>query len=76
LEDQVYISSHRAETVKFDPSHPFSHSVTGMAMRALACHPDYVHTEAATRAGELLASRFFQPDLYNSYKAVDYWFRF
>jgi hypothetical protein len=75
-EEGVYISSHHAETLRFDPSLPFSHSITGMALRALACHPDYVHTEEATNAGELLASRFFQPDLYKSYKAADYWVRF
>jgi squalene cyclase len=75
-EEEVYISSHHSETIQFDPSRPFSHNITGMAIRALACHPDYAHTEEAITAGELLASRFFQPDLYNSYKAADYWFRF
>lgn len=47
-----------------------------MTIRALASHPKYSHSAEATKAGELLASRFFQPDVYNSYKDADYWVRF
>ena len=75
-EEETFVSSHHAEKLQFDPSHPSSHSVTGMAIRALAYHHRYAHTEEAKKAGELLASRFFQPDTYNSYKAADYWVRF
>jgi len=75
-EEETHISSHHAETLRFDPRHPSSHNITGMALRGLACHPRYAHTEEVKKAGELLASRFFQPDAYTSYKAADYWVRF
>ena len=74
--DQVYISGHHADAVPFDASQPSSHNATGMALRGLACHPRFAHTPEARRAGELLASRFFQPDIYRSYEAADNWVRF
>jgi hypothetical protein len=75
-EEGARITSQHAETLPFDPSKPFSHSVTGMALRGLACHPKYAHSPDAAKAGELLASRFFKPDTYNSFRAADYWLRF
>ena len=47
-----------------------------MTLRAFACHPEYRHYKEAYRAGELLASRFFKPNVYNTYKAADNWVRF
>ncbi len=75
-EDQVYISSHHADTVPFDPEKPGSHNVTGMALRGLVCHPEYAPSPEARRAGEFLAGRFFQKDSYASMEAGDYWVRF
>ena len=73
--DEVYISCHHAEPVPFDPKHVSSHNVTGMALRGLA-NSRFANTPEAKRAGEFLASRFFQPDSYKSYEAADYWVRF
>ena len=50
--------------------------VTGMTLRALACHPEYRHSTAAWRGGEYLSTRFFKPNVYNTYKAADNWVRF
>jgi hypothetical protein len=47
-----------------------------MALRGLACSPRYAHSPEAEKAGELLASRFFQKDKYTSYEAADNWVRF
>ena len=55
---------------------PFEPQNTGMASHALACHPKYAHSAEARGAGELLASRFLQPDAYNSYNTADNWVRF
>jgi hypothetical protein len=76
--DVVYFTSDRnAETMKaFDRSRPFSHSGTGMVIRALAAHGQYRHSPAALRAAELLKSHFFKEDNYSSYKAADHWVRF
>lgn len=59
-----------------DRTRPFSHNWTGMVLRAFAAHPRYRRCEAAQRAAELLASRFFQPDAYRSYGHADNWLRF
>jgi hypothetical protein len=73
--DEVYISCHHAEPVPFDPCLTSSHNITGMALRGLV-NPRYTNTPEARMAGELLASRFYQPDSYKSYEAADYWVRF
>jgi len=59
-----------------DRSLPSSHMATGMVIRAFAAHPEYRKSEEAIRAGNLLKSRFFQTDTFNSRKTVDYWFKF
>jgi len=74
--EQVYISCHHTKTMQFDLSHPSSHNVTGMALRGLALHSRFAHTPETRKVGELLASRFFQPDAYKSYEAADNWVRF
>jgi hypothetical protein len=74
--DEVRISSHHAPTLPFEPKNPTSHNLTGMALRGLACNPKHARTPEAKRAGELLASRFFQKDAYTSYEAADNWVRF
>jgi len=64
------------EPVEPDRTKPFSHNWTDMVLRAFAVHPVYRKSPEARKAGELLKSRFFQPDLYNSYKEARYWTRF
>jgi hypothetical protein len=59
-----------------DFSKPFSHALTMFVLRAYAAHPEYRKSPLAWKAGELLKSRFFQPDRYSDRKAVDYWFKF
>ena len=73
--EQSYLSSHHAEPVPFDPGKPSSHSVTGMAIRALTCYPNHRHDAVAIKAGEFLASRFFQADTYSSYRSPESWLR-
>jgi len=73
---QYRLTSQYAEPVQPDRSKPFSHNWTGMVLRAFAVHPEYRRSKAAQVAARLLASRFFQPDRYTSYRAAGYWVRF
>jgi len=59
-----------------DRSKPFSHLATGVVLRAFAAHPKSREAPAAKRAGELLKSRFFQPDKYRDRKAPSFWTSF
>lgn len=52
---------------------PSSHLITGMVLRAFAASKDRRGTREARRAGELLATRFLQPDRYEDRKAPSYW---
>lgn len=61
------------DTIEPDKSKPFSHFVTGIVLRAFASHPKYVRSEEARVAGELLASRFFQKDVYTDLKNPSAW---
>ncbi|MDD1725682.1 MAG: hypothetical protein LUQ34_02220 [Euryarchaeota archaeon] len=70
------LTSSYAEPVEPDRTQPFSHNWTDMVLRAFAAHPDYRQSHEARTAGELLKSRFFQPDVYSSHKAASYWTRF
>jgi len=47
-----------------------------MVLRAFAIHRIYRECQEARKAADLLKSRFFQPDVYNSYHAASYWVRF
>jgi hypothetical protein len=50
-----------AETIKtFDKTQPFSHSGTGMVIRAFAAHPQFRKSPEALKAAELLKSHFFK----------------
>jgi Prenyltransferase and squalene oxidase repeat len=73
---QYRLSSEYAEPLDPDRSKPFSHNATGMILRAFAAQPKYRKSKAAKNAAQLLASRFFQPDVYTSYQAASYWVRF
>jgi hypothetical protein len=60
-----------------DKSKPFSHLMTGMALRAFAAHPDMKKAPEALKAGELLASRFFKRDAtYSGRHTPEFWTRF
>ncbi|HSD85787.1 MAG TPA: adenosine deaminase, partial [Anaerolineae bacterium] len=73
---QYRLTSEYAEPLEPDRSKPFSHNATGMILRAFAAHPEHRKSKAAKTAAQLLASRFFQPDVYTSYQAASYWVRF
>jgi len=66
----------RGEPITVERSQPSSHLATGMVLRAFAAHPGYRHLEQVRRAGELMKSRFFQPDRYNDRKSPQYWYKF
>lgn len=59
-----------------DPSKPYSHLVTGVVLRAYATHPKHRYDQSAKAAAELLASRFFEKDVYPDRDRKDYWTRF
>jgi hypothetical protein len=56
-----------------DRARPSSHWVTGIVLRAFAAHEGYRHSPEARAAGELLKSRFFEPDPYPDRKAASFW---
>jgi hypothetical protein len=62
-----------AETLQPNRSKPFSHLITGMVLRAFAAHQHYRTAREARLAGELLASRFFEPDKYPDRRAPSFW---
>lgn len=66
----------QSDTVQPDKSKPFSHLITGMALRAFAAHPDYRLSSEAYTAGNLLASRFFKSDKYPDRQAPSFWTSF
>ncbi|HNQ24859.1 MAG TPA: prenyltransferase/squalene oxidase repeat-containing protein [Phycisphaerae bacterium] len=75
-EETYRLSSEYAVPLEPDRSQPFSHTCTGMVLRAFAVHPRHRRSVAARRAANLLKGRFFQPDSYSSYKDADYWVKF
>jgi len=74
--DVTELSTTNAQTLSFDLSKPSCNMVTGMTLRALACHPEYQISDEALKAGKHFASRFFKANNYNTYKAPDNWVRF
>lgn len=64
------------ETIEPDNSKPFSHLITGIVLRAFASHHDYATSLEAKTAGELLASRFFQKDVYTDLRSPSAWLTF
>lgn len=60
-------------TIEPDKSKPFSHFVTGIVLRPFAIHPKHNQTQEARIAGDLLASRFFQKDVYTDLKNPSAW---
>lgn len=72
----IRITGSYAEPLELDKSKPFSHNWTDMVLRAFAAHPTYRQSKDAHKAGDLLKSRFFQPDVYTSNQDTHYWVRF
>ncbi len=70
------LTSEHADPLPLDSTQPFSHNITGMVLRAFAAHARHRRSAAARQAARLLASRFFQSDVYSSYRDADYWVRF
>ncbi len=74
--EMAELSSTYAPVIPFDRSQISGNLLTGMTLRAFACHLEYRHRDEPKRAGELLATRFFKSNVYNTYKAADNWVRF
>lgn len=66
----------KAKPISSNKSRPFSHLVTGIVLRAFAAHKQYRTSSEAKTAGNLLASRFFEPDKYADRKAISFWTAF
>jgi len=70
-----YADIMNTDTMQPDLVKPFSHLITGVVLRAFAAHPKYRNSKEAIKAGELLASRFFQKDTYPDRQTPDFWAR-
>jgi len=55
------------------PKDPFSHQVTGMALRAFPSDPQNRYAKEAKKAGKLLANNIFKPDNYPDRRQPEYW---
>ncbi len=66
-------SQSKLDPIAPDRNQPFSHLVTGMVLRALAASPTWRKRKETWRAGELLMSRFFQPDKYSDRGLALFW---
>ncbi len=76
-EEYKTLTTHNVGTKRdFDKTKPFTHSGTGMVIRAFAVHPRYRRTKDAITAANLLKSQFFKKDSSSSYRAVDHWVNF
>ncbi len=64
---------HDKEVIEPDRTKPFSHLITGCALRALSAHPRYQKMPETRLAGKLLMSRFFKRDKYPDRSAVSFW---
>jgi hypothetical protein len=62
--------------IEADRTKPFSHLVTGMALRAFAADPRHCKTAEAMHAAGLLKSRLFKADKYSDRKGPGYWTKF
>jgi len=71
---RVMLSSR--ETAEPDRTRPSAHLITGIVLRALACHRRYRHSPATHQAADLLKSRFFRRDAYPDRAAPSYWLVF
>ena len=71
------LTTHFVGTKKdFDYSQPFTHSGTGMIIRAFAYHPEYRKSDSALKAASLLKQQFFRKDNSSSYQDPNHWVNF
>ena len=70
------LTSSNVKPVEPDKSQPFSHNWTNMVLQGFSIHPDYKNRKDIIKAAELLKSRFFKRDVYQSYQSPKYWTRF
>jgi hypothetical protein len=63
----------KLQPVKPDKTKPFSHLVTGMILRSFAASPTWRKSKEARKAGELVMSRFFNPDVYEDRRSASFW---
>lgn len=76
-EEYRKLTTHDVETKRdFDKTRPFTHSGTGMVIRAFAVHPKFRESKEAKTAAMLLKSQFFKRDNSSSYRAADHWVNF
>lgn len=76
-EEYKKLTTHNVETRRdFDKTIPFTHSGTGMVIRAFAVHSKYRKSKEAKTAAMLLKSQFFKKDNSSSYRAADHWVNF
>jgi len=59
--------------IKGDKSQPYSHSVTGIVLRALTASPSWVNRKYTKTAAELLLKRFHKKDKYEERKSAEHW---
>ena len=64
----------KKETIEPDRTKPFSHLVTGIALRPFSLIPSY--REKVKDAGISLADRIFTIDKYSDRRGVEYWTKF
>lgn len=62
-----------SDTIEPDKTKPFSHLITGIVLRSFAAHSKYSQSKEAKQAAELLASRFFQRDVYTDLRNPSAW---
>ncbi|MGE5557672.1 MAG: hypothetical protein ACM3WV_03560 [Bacillota bacterium] len=74
--ETIRLSTQYAEPLKLDKTLPSSHNWTGMVIRAFAAYKKYKKSEETRIAANLLKSKFFQEDGYNSYQSASYWVKF
>ena len=64
------------EVYSFELEKPFSHSVSGIVLRAFAAHPHFRSHPDAKKAAELITHRFFRADKYSFRKEAACWTKF
>ena len=68
-----YESQMKLDPIKSSPENPFSHLVTGMALRAFAASNKRRTSDVAKKTGDLVISRFFKPDSYEDRQQAYFW---
>lgn len=76
-EEYRQLTTHFVGTKRdFDFTKPFTHSGTGMVLRAFAAHPAYRKSSESLIAANLIKKNFFLKDNSSSYQHPDNWINF